>query len=55
MFYRLVASLYYVWRIMRKQSFCIRKNKDADQLCDDREADLRLCFHYTDCTIPLFS
>ena len=26
--------------IMRKPAFCISKNKDADQLCGNREADL---------------
>ena len=29
------------------------ENKDADQLRGDREADQRLCFRYTDSTIPL--
>ena len=38
---------------MRKQAFCICENKDADQLCGDREADQRFCFRYTDGTIPL--
>ena len=38
---------------MRKLAFCICENKDADQLCGDREADQRLCFPYTDSTIPL--
>ena len=33
----------------------ICKNKDADQLRGNREADQRLCFHYTDSTIPLLS
>ena len=33
--------------------FCKCRNKDADQLCDNREADQRLCFRYTDSTIPL--
>ena len=42
-------------RIMRKSTFCICKNKDADQLRGNREADQRLCFCYTDSTIPLFS
>ena len=40
---------------MRKPFFCICENKDADQLCGDREADQRLCFRYTDSTIPLLS
>ena len=38
---------------MRKPALCIYKNKDADQLGGDREADQHLCFHYTDNTIPL--
>ena len=39
--------------IMRKPAFCICKNKDADQLGGNREADQHLYFHYTDSTIPL--
>ena len=42
-------------RIMRKLTFCICENKDADQLRGDREADQRLCFLYIDSTIPLLS
>ena len=38
---------------MRKPTFFICENKDADQLRGDREADQRLCFHYMDSTIPL--
>ena len=38
---------------MRKPDFCICEYKDADQLRGDREADQRLCFCYTDCTMPL--
>ena len=38
---------------MRKPAFCIRENKDADQLRVNRKADQRLCFRYTDSTIPL--
>ena len=38
---------------MRKPAFCISENKDADQLRGNREADQRLCFRYTDSTIPL--
>ena len=38
---------------MRKPVFCIYKNKDADQLRGNREADQRLCFRYIDSTIPL--
>ena len=37
---------------MRKPTFCICENKDADQL---READQRLCFRYIDSTIPRLS
>ena len=33
---------------MRKPAVCICENKDADQLRDNREADQRLCFCYTD-------
>ena len=39
--------------VMRKQTFCICENKDADQLRGNREADQRLGFRYTDSTIPL--
>ena len=38
---------------MRKPAFCICENNDADQLRGNREADQRLCFRYTDSTIPL--
>ena len=38
---------------MRNPAFCIFENKDADQLRGNREADQRLCFRYTDSTIPL--
>ena len=40
---------------MRIPAFCICENKDADQLCANREADKRLCFRYLDSTIPLLS
>ena len=40
---------------MRKPAFCICENKDADQLRGNRKADQRLCFRYTDSTIPLLS
>ena len=42
-------------RDVRKPDFCICENKDADQLRGNREADQRLCFRYTDSTIPLLS
>ena len=38
---------------MRKPTYCIGQNKDADRLRCNREADQRLCFHYTDSTVPL--
>ena len=38
---------------MGKQTICIGENKDADQLRGNREADQRLCFRYSDSTIPL--
>ena len=38
---------------MRKPTFCICENKDADQLRGNREADQRLCFRYIDSAIPL--
>ena len=45
----------YLSRIMRKPTICICENKDADQLRSNCEADQRLCFRYTDNTIPLLS
>ena len=41
--------------IMRKPTFCICENKDADQLCSNCEADQLLCFHFMDSTISLLS
>ena len=38
---------------LRKPMFCICENKDADQLCSNCTADLRLCFRYSESTIPL--
>ena len=40
---------------MRKKDFCTSKNKEADQLRGNREADQRLCFRFTERTIPLLS
>ena len=48
-----LMNLSYMSRVMRKPAFCICENKDADQLRGYREADQRLCFRYTDITIPL--
>ena len=39
--------------LMGKPTICICENKDADQLRGNREADQRLCFRYTDSTLPL--
>ena len=44
-----------IGNVMRKPDFCIYENKDADQLRGNPEADQRLCFRYTDSTIPLLS
>ena len=38
---------------MGKSTICIGENKDADQLRGNHEADQRLCFRYSDSTIPL--
>ena len=49
-------SLYVAYnlsRLMGKPTICIGENKDADQLRGNREADQRLCFRYSDSTIPL--
>ena len=43
----------YMRRPMGKPTNCIGENKGADQLRGNREADQRLCFRYTDSTIPL--
>ena len=42
-----------VSRLMRKPTIGICENKGADQLRGNSEADQRLCFRYTDSTIPL--
>ena len=34
--------------------FSICENNYADHLCNDCTANQRLCFHFTDSTIPLF-
>ena len=39
--------------VMRKPAFCICENKDTEQLRSNCAADQRLCFRYTDSTIPL--
>ena len=42
-------------RCMGTPTICIDKNKGADQPRSNCEADQRLCFRYTDSTIPLLS
>ena len=39
--------------VMRKLDFCLCENKGTDQLCSNCTADQRLCFCYTESTIPL--
>ena len=39
--------------VVRKRDYCLCENKGADQLRGNREADQRLCFRYSDSTIPL--
>ena len=45
--------VYSLSRAMTKPDFCLGENKGADQLRGNREADQRLCFRYSDSTIPL--
>ena len=40
----LISTFLIAARVMRKPTFCICKNKDADQLRGNRETDQRLCF-----------
>ena len=40
-------------RHVGKPTICIGENKDSDQLRSNCEADQRLCFRYSDSTIPL--
>ena len=44
---------YYMSLCVRKPTICLGENKAADQLRGNREADQRLCFRYSDSTIPL--
>ena len=50
-----IIRILHMSRVMRKPTFCICENKDADQLRGNREADQRLCFRYIDSAIPLLS
>ena len=45
--------MYYLSRDVGKPDFCKCENKDADQLRGNREADQRLCFHFTDSSISV--
>ena len=56
--YKMIIQMYILIniilsRLMGKPTICIGENKDADQLRGNREADQRLCFRYSDSTIPL--
>ena len=44
---------YMYMSVQRKPTFCICENKGADELYSNCTADLRLCFRYSDSTIPL--
>ena len=46
---------YKVSRVMGNPAFCICENKAADQLHSNCAADQRICFRYTDNTIPLIA
>ena len=48
-----IYQSYNMSRLMGKPTICIGENKDADQLRGNCEADQRLCFRYSDSTIPL--
>ena len=44
----MTAAVDFMW----EHAFHKCENKDADQLCSNCTADQRLCFHFTDSTIP---
>ena len=51
-----IEQYMYMSCLMEKPTICICENKGADQLHGyrgNREADQRLCFRYSDSTIPL--
>ena len=52
---KISCLMYDLSRRMGKPTICIGGNKGADQLHSNCEADQRLCFRYTDSTIPLLS
>ena len=49
----LTTIIFQLSRPMGKPTICLGENKGADQLRGNREADQRLCFRYSDSTIPL--
>ena len=51
--YKYLETVFLIEPRYEKTSFLHVRNKDADQLRGNREADQRLCFRYTDSTIPL--
>ena len=46
-------GFYQMSRHMGKPTICLGEDKGADQLRSNREADQRLCFRYSDSTVPL--
>ena len=48
----LLSIFSYLSRLMGKPTICICETKVADQLRGNRETDQRLCFRYSDSTIP---
>ena len=50
---KLFSEFMILGRGTRKPTFCNCENKSADQLRSNRKVDQRLCFCYTDSTIPL--
>ena len=49
----LIIQVCYLSHVVRKRTFCIYENKDADQFRGNHEADQHLCFRYMDSTIPI--
>ena len=52
-YFLVLAPKHRLSRIVRKRDYCLCENKGADQLRSNCEADQRLCFRYSDSTIPL--
>ena len=48
-----IIIMFYLSCHMGKPTICLGENKGADQLRGNREADQRLCFRYSDNTVPL--